>query len=193
MSWNDANELVVASNGAVYFAPVGTTLPKQGDDPTAKLNAAFIGAGYITEDGVSFSAGSEVTDFMAWQSRQAIRRDRQTQEIQASFAIQQWNEENLPFAFGGGDVVEHTTGIFSYTFPESDDSLDERSLVIDAQDGDTNYRIVIPRGNVTEAVEASFRRTETAQLPITFKALEPATGGSSAYILTDSDGFHTGS
>lgn len=191
--WNDADELVVAANGAVYFAPVGTTLPKQGDSPTAKLNAAFIGAGYITEDGATLSVGSEVTDFMAWQSRQPIRRDRQTQDIQFSFAFQQWNEENIPFAFGGGVVVAHGGGVFSYSFPEANDVLDERSLVVDAQDGDNNYRIVIPRGNVTESVETSFKRTETAQLPITFKGLDPASGGAPAYLLTDSAGFAPGS
>lgn len=193
MAWNDADELVVAANGAVSFAPVGTPLPKVGDDPTAALDKEFVGAGYITEDGATLSVGSEVTDFMAWQSRQPIRRDKQTQNLQFTFAFQQWNEENVAFAFGGGTVEDHGGGVFSYTFPEANDPLDERSLVVDAEDGDVHFRYVFPRGNVTEAVEASFKRTESAQLPITFKALEPEEGGPPAWFNTDSPGFAVGS
>jgi hypothetical protein len=193
MAWNDASELIVAANGAVYFAPIGATLPKQGDSPTAALSANWVGAGFITEDGATLSVGSEVTDFMAWQSRQPIRRDRQTQDIQFSFAFQQWNEENIPFAFGGGEIKNHGGGVYSYTFPDNNDSLDERSLVVDAEDGASKYRFVFPRGNVTEAVESSFKRTESSQLPITFKALEPVEGGPPAYFLTNSAAFVAGS
>ncbi len=193
MAWTNADELIVASNGAVYFAPIGTTLPKEGDDPTAALAGAFVGAGWITENGAGFSVSSEVTDFKAWQSRQAIRREKTGQEISLSFAFQQWNEENVPFAFGGGTVTDQGGGLYSYAFPASDEALDERSLVIDAQDGDENYRIVVPRGNVTDAVQTQFQRGAVAELPITFKALEPETGGIAAYLLTDSPAFATGS
>jgi hypothetical protein len=71
----------------------------------------------------------------------------------------------------------------------ADDALDERSLVVDTIDGDTNYRFVLPRGNVTEAVESQFTRTATAQLPVTFKALQPSAGQSIAYVNTDAVGF----
>jgi len=193
MAWNDADELVVASNGAVYFAPVGTTLPAIGSDPTAALAAAFVGAGFITEDGATLSVGADVTDFMAWQSRQAIRREKESQEIQFTFSFQQWNEENIPFAFGGGEVVDEGGGLFSYQFPADDDALDERSLVVDAQDGDKNLRFVFPRGNVTEAVETQFQRSAEAELPITYKVLAPTAGGSPGYLLTDAAGFAAGS
>lgn len=193
MAWNDSDELVVASDGAVYFAPIGTTLPLPGADPQAALAAAFVGAGFITEDGATLSVGSEVTDFMAWQSRQAIRREKVSQEIQFSFAFQQWNEENIPFAFGGGVITTHGGGLFSYAFPADNDALDERSLVVDAQDGDVNYRFVFPRGNVTDAVETQFQRGSTAQLPISFKVLAPEAGGSPGYFLTDAPGFAAGS
>lgn len=185
---NDAGEVIVAGSGQVWFAPVGTTLPAVGDDPTAALNAAFVPAGYLTEDGPTLSVGSEVTDFMAWQSRTAIRREKQTQDIQFSFVLQQWNSENISLAFGGGTVTDEGGGLWSYQFPEADDALDERSLVVDTVDGDNNFRFVIARGNVTEAVESQFTRTATAQLPITFKALQPTTG-SIAYVNTDAVGF----
>lgn len=191
MAWNDADELVVAKNGQVYVAPIGTPLPT---DPDEALNAAFIGLGYVTEDGATLTVSPEVTDFMAWQSRQPIRRELTAQEIQVSFGLQQWNEETVPLAFGGGQITTLGGGAgYRYDFPEDSDSLDERALVLDAQDGAVHHRFVFPRGNVTEAVETQFQRGATAVLPVTFKALEPTEGGRPGYYLTDSPDFAAGS
>ena len=40
MSWNNSDELHVGITGQIYVAPLGTALPS---DPTAALNAAFVG------------------------------------------------------------------------------------------------------------------------------------------------------
>jgi hypothetical protein len=180
--WNDPSELVVASNGQVYVAPVGTPLPV---NPTTALNAAFTGLGFVTEDGVSLSVSPEIQDFGAWQSRQPVRRELTAQEVLASFALEQWNETTVPLAFGGGEVTSPSTGVYRYELPSGNLALDERSLVIDSIDGDRHMRFVIPRGNITDAVETSLQRTELSVLPIAFKALEPLNGGTPMYFLSD--------
>lgn len=190
MPWNDADELVVAQNGGAFFAPVGTALPTT---PTAALNAAFVGAGFISEDGAKINVSPDIVEHRAWQSRQPVRRDLNGQDIQATFDMEQWNENNVPLAFGGGEISEPSEGVFRYDFPEDDAALDERALVIDAVDGEFTHRFVFPRGNVTEAVEAQFSRSTPAMLPITFKVLEPTTGGAPGYYLTDAPGFAAGS
>lgn len=190
MSWNDAGELVVASNGQVYVAPVGTALPT---DEDSNLNNAFVGLGYIDEDGVKFGDSKEITDFMAWQARQAIRREMTSQEQQVEFALQQWNENNVPLAFGGGSVEDTGGGTYRYRFPADGSPLDERAMVIDAIDGSNRLRFVIARGNVTEGVETQFAREQTAKLPITFKALEPLEGGEAVEFYSNGPGFATGS
>lgn len=191
MPWNDADEIVIANGGAVYFAPVGTRLPQPGDSPTAALDRAFVGAGWISEDGASLNVGSTVVDVRAWQTKQAIRREKTEQEIQMSWTMQQWNENNVVLAFGGGTVTG--SGPYAYVFPNSDSPLEERSLVVDAIDGNKHYRIVFPRGNVTESVEARFQRGSPALLPITFRILEPVEGGDCGWILTDHTSFAPGS
>jgi hypothetical protein len=193
MSWTKANELVIANDGQAFFAPVGTPLPVPGDDPTAALDKAFVGAGWITDNGAALNVGSTVVDINAWQTRNAIRREKTAQEITCIWAMQQWNESNIVLAFGGGEVVDEGEGLFSYKFPKSSDPLDERSLVMDAIDGENHLRFVFPRGNVTDAVEAKFARGAASELPITFKVLEPAEGGDIAYFLTDAAGFAVGS
>lgn len=179
--WNDSTELVVASNGQIYVAPVGTALPA---GPATTLNAAFVGLGLATEDGVKLSVSPTITEHKAWQSRHPVRRDLTGQEIQAAFQLEQWNESTVVLAFGGGAITT-VSGGYRYDFVASGAALDERAMVIDAQDGTRKVRYVFPRGNVTEAVETTFSSTSPALLPITFKVLEPADGSASGYILFD--------
>lgn len=181
MGWQDGTEIRIASRGEVYVAPVGTALPTT---PTAALNAAFVGLGYLTTDGVSLSVAPEIQDINSWQARQATRRELINQEVTASFTLQQFNEENIPFAFGGGSVTSPSAGIHRYELPV-DGALDERALIIDAIDGDVHQRWILPRGNVTDAVEVAFVRDAEQQLPISFKALAPSDGSTSLIFLTD--------
>jgi hypothetical protein len=181
MAWNDPNEIRIASNGQVYVAPVGTALPTT---PTATLNSTFVGLGYLTTDGVQISSSPEVQDIMSYQARQATRRELLNQEVQASFTLQQFNESTIPFAFGGGSVTSPSAGIYRYELP-TDGALDERAMIIDAVDGTVHQRWILPRGNVTDAVEISFVRDAEQQLPVTFKALQPTDGSTSLIYLTD--------
>lgn len=191
MAWNDAAETIVAGTGQVYVAPVGTTLPTTAE---AAVDSSFVGLGFHTEDGVSMNKTLEIVEFRAWQSRHPIRRERETEDFQLTFVLQQWNEQTLPFALGGGTVTQVTAGHYKYTPPGDDDQLDERSLICDVIDGDRIARFVIPRGTVSEGVESTFQRSEMAGLPVTFKALEPATGGDPWHVLfNDDDAFATGS
>ena len=189
MAWNNADDLVVAGTGQVYVAPVGTALPTT---PGATLNAAFVGLGYHTEDGVSISVEPTVEDYMAWQSKQPVRREFTAQDITITFALMQWDEDTVPLAFGGG-VISSVSGGYRYDFPADDDALDERSIVVDCVDGDELHRFVFQRGSVTDAVESTFARNAPATLPISFKVLAPTTGGSPGYYLTDSTAFAAGS
>lgn len=181
MPWNDTSEIRVFANGQVYVAPVGTALPTT---PTATLNAAFNGLGYISEDGATVSVGPEIQDIMAWQSRQAVRREVTSQAVTASFALLQWNEITVPFAFGGGSVTLVSAGNYKYELPTTG-ALDERAVILEAADGTVNERIILPRCNVTEAVETNFVRTNAAMLPITVSALQPADGSTSFIFLSD--------
>jgi len=189
MPWKASDEIVIAKAGEVYFAPVGTALPTK---PTGALNAAFVGAGYTTEDGVSVTITPDILEITSWQSAQPTRRDLTKQDIQATFTLQQFNEETLPLALGGGEI-SGSEGEYRYDFLSEGDSLDERALVIDAIDGETHFRYVFERRNITEAVEIQYTRSGEAKLPITYKVLAPAGGGAPGYVLTDSAAFAAGS
>lgn len=187
------NELVIASYGTIRVAPVGTTLPAINTSPTASLNASFsYSLGYVTEDGVKFTTTPEIQEFKGWQSQQAVRRERTGYEAMLSFELEQWNEQNVVFAFGGGAVTS-SAGNYTYRPPSSTDNLTERSLVLDWRDGTKNYRIVVPRGTVTEATETSLQRGALSTLSVGFKALAPTDGSEPWFLLTDDPAFAVGS
>lgn len=181
MAWNDPNEIHVASNGQVYIAPVGTAVPTTA---IVALNAAFVGLGYITTDGATITVTPQIQDTMAWQSQQAVRRDLIAQEVLASFTLMQFNEDTVPFSFGGGSVVLVSSGQYRYDLPTSG-SLNEKCMIIEAIDGTVHQRVVIPRGNVSDAVAVKFAKDAESQLPISFKGLQPADGSTAMQWLSD--------
>jgi hypothetical protein len=185
MAEQDPAELVVAGTGDIYVAPVGSTLPV---DPEDALSASYVKLGYTNEDGLTLHRTPQVEEFMAWQSRSPVRRELVGQEIMLSFALEQWNSRNVTFAFGGGEVVDLGGGVHRYNFVDDDDQLEENTLVADFRDGDKHYRIVFPRGNVTEDTETNLVRSALAVLPVGFKALKPA-DEVTAYLLTDDPAF----
>jgi len=183
----DTSELVVASGGDIFVAPVGATIPTS---PTTALAAEWVQLGLIDDDGAKFTRSITLQEFKAWQRRLPVRRDVSEEEMTATFSLEQWNAENFAFAFGGGEVVEASPGVFKYEFPTGDDSLDEKALVIRWNDGDRNYQIAFDRGNVTEQVEVGLKRSDLAQLPIGYKALAaPGSDAIGVTFLTDDAAF----
>lgn len=185
----DTAELVVAGSGDIYVAPYGTTLPTAHN---TALNAAFNNLGFITEDGLGFNWSPQVQEFMAWQSRHAVRRELTGVELSLSAALEQWNEETLTTVFGGGEVTTVSPGEYRFDFLADDDQLAEVSAVIDWQDGSREFRLVVPRCNATEAVDVKLGRTELATLPLGLKALGGAAAGI-AYLLSNDHAVGTGS
>lgn len=188
-SWNDAGEYVVGGTGQVYVGSVGATAPT--DSTSTPSVASWFGLGYHTEDGVSISHAVEIARFRAWQSKHDTRRDRDSETFRVTFALQQWNEQSVPLAFGGGSVTG--SGPYKFTPADADDALAEKSLLVDVVDGSNHLRFVIPRGTVVEGVESQFARTSEAVLPITFEALTPTEGGDAWWFYTDAAGYAAGS
>jgi len=190
MPWNDSDEVVVGGSGQVYVASVGSTLPST---PSSSLDpASWKGLGYHTEDGVSVANAPEITRHTAWQSKRPIRIDRQADTFSISFALLQWDEDSLPLALGGGSITDLGGGAYKYSPPEPDDAVDERSLVVDVEDGANKLRFVVPRGIAVEGVDTQFARSSMSSLAITFEALEND-NGDDWYLLTNLAGFAQGS
>lgn len=176
--------ILVGSNGNVYVAPVGTALPTTEDEA---LNAAFASVGYISEDGITISSSVEVADIAAFQSLTPVRRVVTGRTFECAFTMREWNAKNVELAFGGGEVTNEGTH-FQYTPPAAGDALLEKSVVIDWNDGDKVYRLVLHRIVATESVETNVTRTGAADLPITLSVMEDE-NGDTWYLMTDDAGM----
>lgn len=177
----DENEVVVAGTGHVWVAATTATLPAPNTDPTAALTG-FVDLGYTEEDGVSLTGSVEIGEFKVWQSTSPVRRSRklQVQEIKANLV--QWNEATLVAAFGGGTITT-TGGYPTYTFPVAGDALQEYAVVLDWQDGDRNFRLVVPRMNSgLENVEVQLNADNMAVLPLLLRSLATTTA---PYLISD--------
>jgi hypothetical protein len=190
MAWNDPNETVIGGTGQVYVAPVGTALPA---NESSALNSAFVGLGYHSEDGVSVNQSIEIIRLGAWQSKKDIRRLRDAETFRITFNLLQWNENNVPLAFGGGTVSDLGGSKYKYSPPASSEALAEKAMVCDVQDGTEILRFVIPRGSVVEAVESQFARNAFGQLPVAFEDMEPDDGTPGWHLLTNIADFAAGS
>lgn len=170
---NVVQETVIAANGFVAIAPVGTTLP---GDASGALDAAFSELGYISDEGVTFSPGPETEGINAWQSLQPIRSVLTAYAVDASFTLMQWNEDTLGLAFGGGVYTDNGDGTWSYLLPKPEEH-NEHSMVIEGYDGNDVYRIVLDRVELTDTGDITFQRSDVAGLPVTVSALAGLTEG----------------
>ena len=176
----DTAQIVVGGNGSVFVAPVGTAEPAS---ISIALDPLFIDIGYVSADGATFLDGKTIEDITVWQLFYAARKLITEKEASLAFVLSQWSETNIPLAFGGGATVVDVASEFSYT-PPAPGVIDERAMILEWVDGIKNYRLIIPRGLVTENVETNVVKTGAAELPITFSIVGTA-AGTPWYLQTD--------
>lgn len=115
---NDKSNITIGlpkSNGAVFWAPAGTTLPTSAE---ATLDAAFVNLGYISEDGVTLSTEESVDQIRAWGREVVmISSTEYSETFQVNF-LETVRESVLQFIKGtenvsinaGGAIRVKTTG-----------------------------------------------------------------------------------
>lgn len=181
---NNADEITVGANGRVKVADVGTAAAASISEA---LSASWTELGYINEEGVTFLDGKTVEPIPVWQSFYPPRRIMTEKEASATFGLRQWNAANVQLAFGGGEVVEDAPGEYRYN-PPAPGPIDERAMAIEWEDGDKKYRLIIPRGMVSDNVETNIVRTAASDLPIVF-GVNGQEGVNPWYLQTDDPAF----
>lgn len=176
----DVDQVVIAANGQVYVAPLGTTGPT---NIATALNAAFIDLGYTSADGVQITPGLSTNPIMAWQSFYPIRRIVTERSFEIGLTLLEWSDVSLKLALGGGSVA--TAGsIYTYT-PPAPEEIDYRAMVLAWQDGTKSYRLHLPRVMVSDVGAMNLQRSDAAGIPLTFQV--DAVDGASPYNLITND------
>ena len=158
--------------GAVFRAPLGTTLPTS---PEASLNAAFKCLGYISSDGVTNSQTRDTTDVAAWGGDVVLNPQTKKTDSFKMKLIESLNLEVIKATYGDANVsgTSLTDGI---TISANSKELDHAAWVIDRiyNDG-TKSRTVIPDGQPVTVEDIVYKDDEAVAFGLEIKANPYAT------------------
>jgi len=171
----DAANVAVAVTGSVKYAPIATAIP---NDAYEALNVAFLDVGYISDEGVTESHGTETNDIVAWQNGAVVRRVRTSHVLTYQFTMLETNTASMSLFYDTYSSSGGTTGTATVTGVEHD----EQRFVIDVVDGTDNIRIVLPNAQITELGEVSYVNGDAIGRPITVTAYPETSTNVKAYV-----------
>lgn len=170
----DANNVSVGKpniEGALFRAPVGTTLPT---DAESKLDAAFKEVGYCSEDGITNSNSPETSSQKAWGGATVLNMQTGRPDKFKLKMIEALNEEVLKIVYGNKNVSGTLAEGIKVSANASE--LDESVWVIDMVLKKSRKRIVIPNGKVTSISDVVYKDTDGIGYEIEISAAEDKTG-----------------
>ena len=157
--------------GAVFRAPVGTTLPT---DATTALNAAFVNLGFVSEDGVTNESSPESSTVKEWGGSVVLTTWNGRTDTFKMKLLEALNPEVLKTVFGASNVTETSGALAVSVGPEN---AEEYSYVIETVlKGGRLCRLVIPRGTVSEVGERTFVSSDAIAYDLTLTANEDGNG-----------------
>lgn len=162
--------------GAIYRAPIGTTLPT---DASTALAAAFENMGFVSEDGVTNSNSMESDELKAWGGDTVLNPQTAKTDTFKYKLIEALNVEVLKYVYGDDNVSGTlATGI---TITANSEDQAEQVIVIEmALKGGVIKRVVIPNGKVTEVGDIVYQDGNAVGYETTLTAL-PDTSGNTHY------------
>lgn len=159
--------------GAVYSAPIGTTLPT---DAVASLAAAFVEMGYCSDDGLTNSDSRTVNQVKAWGGDTVLTPLSDKSDKLKMKLIEAMNVNVLKAIYGSSNVsgTSLSTGIsttVNATEPEA------RSWVVDmVLSGGVLKRIVVPNATIGELGDIVYNDTDPVGYDVTLYALPDGDG-----------------
>ena len=159
--------------GAIYRAPLGTTLPT---DASTALAGAFVEMGYISEDGVVNSNAPTTEKIKAWGGQIVLVVSTEKPDTFQMTFLEALNSNVLETVYGEANVtVDALTGTINVA--ANADALDEYVYVIDmVLKGGALKRVVIPDGALSELGDIVYKDDSAIGYQVTLDALPDGSG-----------------
>lgn len=164
--------------GAVFSAPLGTTLPT---DAKTALDAAFKSLGYISEDGLVNANSPETEKVRAWGGDIVLASQTQKDDTFTYTLLEATNVDVLKEVYGSANVTGDLTTVNGIAITANNKELPAHALVVEMilKNG-LLKRIVIPNGKVTEVGEIAYVDAGAVGYPTTVTAM-PDTSSNTHY------------
>lgn len=163
----ESDNVRVGVTGAIYVAPLGTTLPTTSQ---AALNVAFQDLGYMDESGVAELINEQITNLKAWQNSDVVRKVQTEHDYTLGFVPMETNAVVLGTFYdnydgsGADGIVNIEGGLPTH-----------KAFVFDIIDGDDEHRIVVQDGQLTTRGQVNHVATDATKYPMTVTCF-PAMG-----------------
>lgn len=164
--------------GAVFRAPLGTTLPT---DATTNLASAFVAMGYCSEDGVTNSNSPDSSDIKAWGGDTVLNIQESKDDTFQFTLLEVLNPDVLKAVYGDDNVTGTLTGTSGIAVTANSKEVGGAVWAIDmVMREDAVKRIIIPNGKVSEIGDIVYSDSEAVGYEITITAM-PDTAGNTHY------------
>lgn len=172
-------------SGYIWVAPLGTALPT---DATTELDVAFVGLGYLSEDGLTEPAAFEPgDDIVAAGGDTVAQADPTFSKTWTGTCIEALNEDLLKVAYGSTNVTvqkaSSTDG--SITIKEQAGGLEHHVIVIDeVLKGGRKRRNVMADATFLITGDISHVHTALVNFEFTINAYPTATAPAQTQYIT---------
>ena len=170
-----------AKSGAIFFAPLGTTLPTDAD---TALDNAFKALGYVSEDGLTNDNSPESDQVKAWGGDTVLVTQTSKEDTFKFVLLETLKKEVAQFIYGASNVTgDISTGL---TIKANNGEVDEVSIVIDMiMRGDVAKRIVIPDCKVSAVGDIVYKDDEAIGYDTTVDCIPDASGNTHYEYMID--------
>ena len=162
------------TSGGVLIGDLATTLPTTA---AAALDAGFLAAGYISEDGVVEGTERSTDKIVAW-GGDTVKVTQTEYSVTYSFTfIEAFNGTVLEAVYGEDNVATTAATVSAgtkHTVKLNAQQLPHRAFVFEIADGDARIRIVVPDGQVTEVGEVTYADADLVGYEVTVEAFYDA-------------------